>query len=142
VDESAKEDVPLIEHRRWGLAKGFKSFFKIKTRGNSLVDTEMLVWAFLQGGILMAVGAFAAYLTSLYVTGVDLRGIVHSTQYWQATSPPLRLRNGDMIDGASQLRILGRAQSSYYAAIVIFQLFNLWVTKRILSPPFGWVMFR
>lgn len=142
-EQNSSEGNVKIAEKSFGNRLTQKWPFKKKSkRGEVLVDTEMLVWAFLQGGIIMSAGAFAAYLTSLYVTGVDLRGIMNSTQYWQVNSPALRLVTGKIVDGTEQVRILGKAQSSYYAAIVIFQLFNLWITKRSRLLPFGRDMFK
>jgi sodium/potassium-transporting ATPase subunit alpha len=117
--------------------------FKRGGTGEVLVDSDLLFWAYCQGGIIETLGCFGAYFVVLALNHVPFDMLVGSAKtYWKEGAPLLRLTNGSLADATKQIAISGSSQSSYYAGIVICQLFNLWVTKHRYSYPYGWDMLQ
>lgn len=75
-----------------------KKFFGRNDTGDVLVDTDMILWAFLQGGLIEAAGCFGAYLITLIVLSVPLDILMGSAQtYWKVGAPDLILANGSVV---------------------------------------------
>ena len=109
------------------------------TGAEVLVDGPLLSWAYLEIGIIEAVGALTAFFVVLQRRGIspyDAHVMQKAGNYWLSSSPPY---NG--IDGATQADILAEAQSIYYWSIMTMQMFNLFACKTRLTLPFGRYMF-
>jgi len=113
------------------------------TGAEVLVDGPLLSWAYLEIGMIEAVGALTSYFIVLWKRGVtphDARimqkGNGAPTNYWTKGALPYK-----GIDGPTQVDILAEAQSMYYWAIMTLQFFNLFASKTRLTLPFGRYMF-
>ncbi len=121
----------------------FKRFFKQEYTGETLIDNELLVWCYFQGGIIEAIGCFGAYLIVLAVERVPFDSLYKSAEvYFKEEAPSLLLTNGSLATAEEQLKILGKAQGAFFVAIVIGQWFNLFVNKHRYSYPYGWDMLK
>ncbi len=113
------------------------------TGAEVLVDGPLLSWAYLEIGMIEAVGALTAFFVVLQRRGVSpydahvmQKGAGPPTKYWTKDAQPY---NG--IDGPTQADILAEAQSMYYWSIMTMQMFNLFACKTRLTLPFGRYMF-
>ena len=82
------------------LAKRIKDFYHVKIEGESLFDRELLFWAFCQGGIFIAIGAFAAYLLTMIWENVPLSSLWRAVDKYFEKSigvsvQPLTLTTGE-----------------------------------------------
>ncbi len=117
--------------------------FKLDQKGEGLIDSELVRWVYLQGGIIEALGCFGAYIITFVMHRVPLSSIWKSEGIYLAQfSRPLRLTNGTFIGSARQLTILHQANGVYYLAIIIGQLFNLFLCKSRYTNPFTRRAFR
>ncbi|KAK4186973.1 putative type IIC NA+/K+/H+-transporting ATPase [Podospora australis] len=124
-----------------------KDYWKDKfesTGGEVLVDGPLLSWAYLEVGIIEAVGAMFSFFLVLHVRGISLKdaylmqkGSGPPTNYWTKDAQPYK-----GIDGPTQYDILAEGQSMYYWAVMTMQMFNLFACKARLTLPFGRYMFR
>nr|CDP29118.1 Putative type IIC NA+/K+/H+-transporting ATPase [Podospora anserina S mat+] len=108
-----------------------------------LVDGPLLSWAYLEIGIIEAVGAMFSFFFVLHMRGISMRdaylmqkGAGAPTNYWTKDAAPYK-----GIDGQTQYDILAEAQSMYYWAIMTMQMFNLFACKTRYTLPFGRYMF-
>lgn len=113
------------------------------TGAEVLVDGPLLSWAYLEIGMIEAVGALTSFFVVMYRRGITPRdahimqkGSGPPTNYWTNDAMPY---NG--IDGPTQVDILAEAQSMYYWAIMTMQMCNLFACKTRLTLPFGKYMF-
>ncbi|KAJ3383863.1 hypothetical protein HDU92_003912 [Lobulomyces angularis] len=112
-----------------------------------LVDTSVLCWAYLEGGLLECLGCLVTYFTVLnYGFGITLMDAVHAQSngktYFRPESPNLKLESGKVLDGKTQVEALRQAQSAFYLSILIMQIFNLFVSKARYTYPFGKFVFK
>lgn len=106
--------------------------------GESLVDSELLVWSYFQGGIFVTLGCFGAYLYQLFEQSVPFDMLYNSAlTYFKDGAPGFLLTDGSWADANTQLSILASIQSAYYAGIVIGQWFTLFIVKHRYAYPFG-----
>lgn len=120
----------------------FHQLFGTASQGHTIVDRDTVLWCYFQGGLIEAATGMCAYLTVLAMSKVDIGRLVGAGKvYFNAKSPPLTLTSGRSINAAAQMRILARANSAYYLAIVIVQWFNLFLTKHRFRYPWGRDMF-
>lgn len=74
-----------------------KPFLRVDT-GEVLVDSDLLFWAYCQGGLIETVGCFGAYLAVLALAKVPFRSLIGSAKtYWMEGAPPLTLTNGKVV---------------------------------------------
>ncbi|KAH8657690.1 hypothetical protein BX600DRAFT_468011 [Xylariales sp. PMI_506] len=113
------------------------------TGAEVLVDGPLLSWAYLEIGVIEAIGALASYFIVMQRRGISpydarimQKGNGPPTNYWTKDAEPY---NG--IDGPTQVDILAEAQSMYYWAVMTMQMFNLFACKTRLTLPFGRYMF-
>ncbi|KAG0056105.1 hypothetical protein BGZ83_006366 [Gryganskiella cystojenkinii] len=97
-----------------------------------LVDGGLLSWAYLEVGIIETVGALVTFFVVMYKDG----GLT------PARAVALQKQNAFNVDGSPEAEILARAQSSFYLAIMIMQVFNLFACKTRYRLPFGKYMFQ
>lgn len=104
--------------------------FQLRQTGESLIDSEMIRWVYLQGGVIEAIGCYGAYLITFAMRGVPLNLLWRSTEIlFTPSSASIMLTNGQIANASEQVLIRKEAESSYYLSIIIGQLFNLFVTK-------------
>lgn len=126
----------LIWYKRW-LIKS-RSFFVQDYTGETLIDNDLLIWCYFQGGVIETIGCFSAYLIVLAIEMVPFGILYQSTLvYFKDTSPDLLLSNGSIATAADQVQILGKAQASFFLSIVICQWFNIFIQKHRYSYPYG-----
>ena len=123
------------------ILKGFyclkKKFYPNET-GEVLVDNDMLVWCYLQGGVIEFIGCIMTYVVVMLKNHVKLSDLFNTaSKYFIDDSPPLQLSNNAFIDSKTQLKFLAEAQSAYFLAIVITQWFNLFIQKHRYTYPWG-----
>ncbi|KAF9980795.1 hypothetical protein BGZ75_007968 [Mortierella antarctica] len=102
------------------------------TEDEVLVDAGLLSWAYLEIGMIQAVGALVTFFVVIYrVGGINPAQAVQmqKNNEFSSTSPQA---NQDL---------LAKAQSSFYLSIMIMQLFNLFACKTRYRLPFGKYMF-
>lgn len=131
----------LIWYKRWLIKT--RSFFVQDYTGETLIDNDLLFWCYFQGGVIEAIGCFAAYLIVLAIEMVPF-GILYQSAliYFKDTSPDLLLSNGSIATASDQVKILGKAQASFFLAIVICQWFNIFIQKHRYSYPYGMDMLK
>lgn len=109
----------------------------IESTGESLCDFELLSWSYLEAGIITTLGALTTFFVVLYQEGIPFRYFTMSAQhFFKRTSIDMVLPDRT-ITGQQQVDILFKAQSAYFLAILIGQVFNLIACKRkyeSLSP--------
>jgi len=84
------------------LKKMISDFYHIKIEGESLFDRELLFWTFFQGGIFIAIGAFAAYLLTMIWNNVPISSLWRSVNKYFESSigvdvQPLTLTTGEVV---------------------------------------------
>jgi len=111
--------------------------------GEVLVDGPLLSWAYLEIGLIEAIGALTAFFLVMNRRGVTpydahimQKGAGPPTNYWTSDAQPYKGMNGH-----EQADILAEAQSMYYWAIMTMQMCNLFACKARLKLPFGKYMF-
>lgn len=113
------------------------------TGAEVLVDGPLLSWAYLEIGIIEAIGCLFSFFLVLQRRGISLsdarimqKGSGHPTNYFTLSAQTYK-----GIDAKSQVDILAEAQSMYYWAVMTMQMFNLFACKTRLTLPFGKYMF-
>jgi sodium/potassium-transporting ATPase subunit alpha len=113
------------------------------TGAEVLVDGPLLSWAYLEIGLIEAVGALTAFFVVMKRRGISpydahimQKGAGPPTNYWTNNAESY---NG--INGYTQVDILAEAQSMYYWSVMTMQMFNLFACKTRLTLPFGKYMF-
>lgn len=131
--------VPLNElawYKRWLIKT--RAFFVQDYTGETLIDNDLLLWCYFQGGIIEAIGCFSAYLIVLAIEKVPFDVLYQSALvYFKENSPDLLLTNGSIATAADQAKILGMAQAAFFLSIVICQWFNIFIQKHRYSYPYG-----
>ena len=84
------------------LKKKISDFYHVKIEGESLFDRELLFWTFLQGGVFIAIGAFAAYLLTMIWNNVPISSLWRSVNKYFESSigvdvQPLTLTTGEIV---------------------------------------------
>lgn len=124
-----------------------KEFFSKNYKGKVLVDSSMIIWSYLQVGIIQSLGCIGAYLITFSWYDIPFSSLISSNQtYFKADSPPFPVGDGTtttiFLSAEEQVRIVKEAVASYYWSIVIFQQFNLWICKHHFTYPYGKDMLR
>lgn len=72
--------------------------FRVKGTGEMLVDSDLVVWSYFQGGIIETIGCLASYLVVLWSNHAPFDNLYKSAKtYWQPDAPPLTLSNGEIV---------------------------------------------
>ncbi|KAJ1536875.1 hypothetical protein HK096_006984, partial [Nowakowskiella sp. JEL0078] len=141
--------VPLSKKIINAIAAPFtKLFWKRKfqkTIGETLVDSELLSWVYIEGAIIETAGALTAFFLVLYDAKIPGTGIRYGLTPYDAftlqkmdksfTKDFPGVYNG--LTGKDQVDVLAQAQSMFYLSILIIQLFNLFACKCRITLPFG-----
>jgi sodium/potassium-transporting ATPase subunit alpha len=113
------------------------------TGAEVLVDGPLLSWAYLEIGVIEAIGCLFSFFLVLQRRGITLsdarimqRGAGHPTNYFTSSAQPYR-----NISASSQVDILAEAQAMYYWSVMTMQMFNLFACKTRLTLPLGKYMF-
>lgn len=80
----------------------FKGLYHVKIEGESLFDRELLFWSFLQGGVFIAAGAFAAYFLTMIWNNIPITSLLYSVnKYFESSTgdniQPLTLTIGEVV---------------------------------------------
>lgn len=142
-DNSSKNS--LVRIWNWYVLRPFsaisKKFHHVET-GEVLVDDELLVWCYLLGGIIEAIGCFLTFLFIMYQNDIPMSDLIAtSKKYFLPTSPDLESSVATTLTAPQQVDILQQAQSGYYLAIVINQWVNLFLQKHRYAYPWGLSLF-
>jgi sodium/potassium-transporting ATPase subunit alpha len=131
----------LVWYKRWLIKT--RAFFVQDYTGETLIDNDLLLWCYFQGGVIEAIGCFSAYLIVLAIEKVPF-GILYQSAliYFKENSPDLVLTNGSIATAADQMKILGEAQAAFFLSIVICQWFNIFIQKHRFSYPYGLDMIK
>ncbi|CEI86145.1 Putative Podospora anserina S mat genomic DNA chromosome 5, supercontig 1 (Fragment) [Rhizopus microsporus] len=155
-DESGEEVRPNVFRRMYNklheltTATYWKEKFE-KTDDEVLVDLPLLSWAYLEIGIIEAIGCLTAYFVVLWYNGITpydavimQRGASSPTNYF-ANGPIYALdyltATGKLLNAEAQHRALGQAQSITYWSVMVMQMFNMFACKTRFSMPIGRYMF-
>lgn len=111
---------------------------------DTLVDTDTLMWAYVEAGSIQSIGCLVCFFFSLYYhCGVLPADAVKFGANWGVIgSGNVLLRNGGSLTVDQQNTCLAIGQSGYYLALMLQQSFNLFICKARLSLPFGKFMFE
>jgi sodium/potassium-transporting ATPase subunit alpha len=108
--------------------------------GETLVDSKLLSYAYLEAGMIEMFGALVAYFVVFYKQGFspkDLREAQTAGGHFLKGSPDFVNARGQTIDASGQVNALAQAQSIVYLSIFIVQCFNVFAVKAKFSFPFG-----
>ncbi|KAH9911673.1 aminophospholipid-transporting P-type ATPase [Epithele typhae] len=117
-----------------------------RTDDETLVDSKLLSYAYLEAGMIEFAGALCAYFVVFFKAGFtpgDLRraqsalnAVPHIT-YFQSDSPDFTNSRGQVLTAAQQVDAFAQAQSIVYLSIFIIQCFNVFAVKAKFRFPFG-----
>ncbi|TPX61128.1 hypothetical protein SpCBS45565_g07336 [Spizellomyces sp. 'palustris'] len=109
--------------------------------GERLVDGDVMMWAYLEGGVIECCGGLATFFAVLWfsfgISGADAVRAQKGRRYFLPHSPPLELGDGSYVLGDAQFEALKQAQSGFYLSVLIIQVWNLFACKARLRLPFG-----
>ncbi|KAI0781478.1 aminophospholipid-transporting P-type ATPase [Trametes elegans] len=117
-----------------------------QSEDETLVDSKLLSYAYLEAGMIEMIGALTAYFVVFYKNGFtpgDLRraqSALNNTPpitYFTSSSPDFVNSRGELIAGWKQVDALAQAQSIVYLSIFIVQCFNVFAVKAKFRFPFG-----
>jgi len=134
----------IMRRFRWLFMQDFWDELRHKEGGETLVDRQVLVWAYLEAGTILSLGCLTAYFVVLNFNGItpyDARAMAKHGDYFSKSSPSYTTASGKVLNGAAQTEALAQAQSIFYLSVMIGQMFNLFVCKCRLRLPFGRYMF-
>ncbi|KAJ3325018.1 hypothetical protein HDV06_005607 [Boothiomyces sp. JEL0866] len=103
--------------------------------GERLMDAEVLIWAYLEAGLIEFAGAICTYFAIFWIqfgiSGEDARkSQILGNVYWKPSSPDLELENGGVLAGYDQFEAIKQVQSGYYLSIFIIQVCNYFACKK------------
>jgi len=150
--ESGKDTEPsMLQVLRHSLKKPFTGAFWAqkfeKPEGEVLVDGNVLSWAYLEAGVIEAIGCMTASFVVIYM-GKDVEGIpfgftprdainCQAQGGFKKDSEVCKLGSGELKSAAQQVEALAQAQSVYYFGVMIIQMCNLFACKCRVGIPFG-----
>jgi sodium/potassium-transporting ATPase subunit alpha len=104
-----------------------------------LVDGNVLSWAYLECGILEALGCLATFFFVFWYEAGWTPAMVREKAQLANT---LKSEEIDALYTYNDVNVLKVAQSAYFLAILIQQCFNHFICKVSLRLPFGKMVFR
>lgn len=132
----------IYQVRQWFTKQYWADKFE-NTGAEVLVDGPLLSWAYLEIGVIEAIGSLTAFFIVMNKRGITpydahimQKGNHSPTNYFMNDAVPYK-----GINGPTQVDILAEAQSMYYWSIMTMQMFNLFACKTRLNLPFGKYMF-
>ncbi|KAF8894766.1 aminophospholipid-transporting P-type ATPase [Infundibulicybe gibba] len=103
------------------------------SQGETLVDNQLLSYAYLEAGVIEVLGALVAYFVVFFKNGftpADLRRAQRAGDHFTSSSPDFLNSRGQSINAESQVDALAQAQSIGTLALVF-------AVKARFSYPFG-----
>ncbi|KAJ1558930.1 hypothetical protein HK405_012712, partial [Cladochytrium tenue] len=115
-----------------------------KTDDETLVDSDVLSWAYLEIGTLETIGCFVMYFYAMYYhcNIVPYDAVKYGSNWGIEGNEFNNSLTGELVDKNAQLTAQSYGQSAYYLGIMFQQCFNLFVCKARLAMPFGTYMFQ
>jgi sodium/potassium-transporting ATPase subunit alpha len=126
-------------------------------QGEVLVDSRLLSWSYIEGGLIQYLGAqitffFVMYMykdergTNLWFTPQNSRDCMLQTDNKFGSGipsdPVCVLPSGYRMVPYDQAQMLAQAQAAFYLSVMIGQMWNLLACKSRLSSPFSRNLFR
>ncbi|KAJ7063657.1 aminophospholipid-transporting P-type ATPase [Mycena amicta] len=108
--------------------------------GETLVDTKLLSYAYLEAGLIEMLGALFGYFVVFFKAGFapsDLRKAQKAGTYFSSSSPDFVNYRGDVLSASQQVDAFAQAQSITYLSVFIIQCFNVFAVKAKFTFPFG-----
>jgi len=113
-----------------------------KNDGEVLVDGPLLSWAYLEIGMIEAIGVMVSFFLVLHshnITPADAvqlqKGNSNGLQYLTPNAPDFITSSGYTLNAKEQVVALAEGQSIVFFGILIMQLFNVFASKtRIILP--------
>lgn len=87
--------------------------YRVKIEGEKLFDREMICWCFLQGGIFLAVGCFAAYILTFILNDVPLSSLWRGVNKYFETNIGEDVQDLTLINGTVVMMGIKHAFSHY-----------------------------
>ncbi|KAL1925494.1 uncharacterized protein VTP21DRAFT_377 [Calcarisporiella thermophila] len=114
------------------------------TGAELLVDGDLLLWAYLEAGIMETIASMLSFFVVLNYHGIspyDCRQMALEGSYFRDDSPNYTTASGRVLTYLEQKDALAQGQSILYLSIMIMQAFNMFACKARLRLPFGKFMF-
>ncbi|KAJ3274142.1 hypothetical protein HDV01_003425 [Terramyces sp. JEL0728] len=147
-----QEAKQVVDKRYWKAQLHEMQALTSVPTGERLMDAEVLIWAYLEAGLIEFAGAICTYFAIFWiqfgVSAEDARkSQIIGNIYWKPTSPDLELENGGVLAGYDQFEAIRQVQSGYYLSIFIIQVCNYFACKKrytfgISTRMFRWVNFN
>ena len=77
------------------LLNGIQSWFSHNGTGEVLVDNDLLLWCYLEGGLIESAACFAGYLIALVILHIPLDASAKT--FFKKNAPELVLTNGKIV---------------------------------------------
>jgi len=106
----------------------------------TLVDSKVLSYAYLEVGMIEAFASMLAYFVVFFKNGFspkDLRKAQKNGGYFTHHSPDFVNYKGQSLDASQQVEAFAQAQSIVYLSIFFLQCFNVFAVKAKYRLPFG-----
>ena len=138
TDESIERQKFLAANGQSWLTRITNSW-KYPADEETLVDGEVLSWAYLEAGTLETIGCLTCYFLAMFLSfKITPADCVKYAANWGAVAGfPITLANGDILTVQQQKDALAHGQSAFYLALMIQQCFNLFACKARLGLPIG-----
>lgn len=91
--------LPEIPKAKMTTYDQIKSLYNVKLEGEKLFNQEMILWCFLQGGIFLSVGCFAAYILTMILNKVPLSSLWRGVNKYFETSLGVDVQDLTLTDG-------------------------------------------
>lgn len=114
---------------------------------DTLVDSDVLFWSYMEAGTIMTIGCLISYFYAMYHGfGITPADAVNYGSVWgladAQTFGDVVLASGRTLSVQEQIDAVGLGQSAYYLTLMIQQSFNLFCCKARLGLPIGAFMFK
>lgn len=142
-----KEAKQVVDKRYWKAQLHEMQALTSVPTGERLMDAEVLIWAYLEAGLIEFAGAICTYFAIFWIqfgiSGEDARkSQILGNVYWKPSSPDLELENGSILAGYDQFEAIRQVQSGYYLSIFIIQVCNYFACKKRYTIGISTRMFR
>lgn len=111
-----------------------------KADGETLVDSKLLSYAYLEAGVIETMACLVSYFVVFYKGGFSPSDLVRAQKngnYFVKGAPDFINYQGESMDAGAQIKAFGQAQSIVYLSVFIVQCFNVFAVKARFSFPFG-----
>ncbi|KAJ3379293.1 hypothetical protein HDU84_006799 [Entophlyctis sp. JEL0112] len=118
-----------------------------KTDGETLVDSNLMIYSYLQVGIIEFIGCTTAFFVILYhnynITPWDARNMmtIDANAFTRRATNNYTTIGGNFLTVDDQVNALAEGNSIFYFCLMIQQCFNLFASKCKLGLPIGRYMF-